>query len=134
MSDTEIIEIKKKLEEHEKRIFQLESLFHDKPETAKKKISVNEFILSKKPNDDIQKTLAIGYYLEKYEGLSSFNAEDLKSSFKTSKVVKAPKNINYKVIKNIEKGYMTESKEKKDKKKAWILTNSGEGYVKNGFK
>ena len=41
MSDTEIIEIKKKLEEHEKRIFQLESLFHDKPETAKKKISVN---------------------------------------------------------------------------------------------
>ncbi|MBI5892662.1 MAG: hypothetical protein HZB79_03245 [Deltaproteobacteria bacterium] len=132
MSDTEIVEIKKKLEEHEKRILQLESLFNDKPETVKKKISVKEFIISKRPKGDIQKTLVIGYYLEKYEGFSSFNAKDLESCFGTAKE-SIPGNINYKVIKNIEKGYMAEAKEKKDNLKAWYLTNSGEGHVEDGF-
>ncbi len=132
MSDTELVEMKKRLEEHEKRILQLESLFNDKPEAVKKKISVKEFIISKRPKDDIQKTLAVGYYLEKYEEFSSFNAKDLESCIGTAKE-SIPKNINYKVIKNIEKGYMAEAKEKKDKLKAWYLTNSGEGHVEDGF-
>ncbi len=133
MSDTEIVDIKKKLEEHEKRILQLESLFNDKPEAVKKKISVKEFIISKRPKDDIQKTLAIGYYLEKYERVASFNAKELESCFGNAKE-SVPKNINYKVIKNIEKAYMAEAKDKKDNLKAWYLTNSGEKYVENDFK
>lgn len=134
MSENEIAEIKKKMEEHEERILRLEGLFQDKPETPKKKISINEFILSKKPNNDIQKTLAIGYYCEKHDGLSSFNAKDLKSGFKASKVGKSPPNINYTAIMNIKKGHMTEAKEKKDNFKAWVLTETGEKYVENGFK
>lgn len=132
-SDKEIIEIKKKLKKHEKRISKLESLFQIEPKFKKKKISIKEFILSNKPKDVIQKTLAIGYYLEKYEDFSIFNAKDLESGFRAAKE-QVPENINYKVIKNIEKGYIMEAKNKKDKLKAWNLTNSGDKFVENGFK
>jgi hypothetical protein len=129
----EIAEIMKRLEEHEKRIVQLESLVHTKPEAIKKKISIKEFILSKTPINDVQKTLAIGYYLEKHEGLSSFNKKDLESGFGNAKE-RSPENINDKVNQNIKKGFMMEAKGGKDNFTAWALTNSGEKYVENGFK
>jgi hypothetical protein len=132
-SNEEIMEIKKKLKEHEKRISELESLFQKEPETVKKKISIKEFILSKKPKNDVQKTLAGGYYLEKYENFSSFNVKDLKKVFIAARE-KVPKNIGDKVQLNIKKGHMVESKEKKDNLKAWILTNSGEKYIESDFK
>lgn len=132
-SDEEIMEINKKLEEHEERISKLESLFQTKPEVVKKEVSIKEFILSKKPKSDIQKTLAIGYYLEKYEDSSSFNIRDLEKSFRAAKE-KVPKNVGDKPQKNIKKGHMMEDGEKKDNLKAWSLTNSGEKYVENGFK
>jgi hypothetical protein len=100
----------------------------------KKGISINEFIGSQKLNGDVQRTLAAGYYLEKYEGLSSFNAKDLADAYRRLKVPKSQNiNFNYKAIKNIQQGYMTETKQKKDKQKAWALTDSGEKYVENGF-
>lgn len=133
LSDEEITEIKKKLEDHEKRISKLESLSQTKRETVKKKISIKEFILSKKTKDDVQKTLTIGYYLEKYEYLPSFNVKELEKGFRAAKE-SVPNNINYKVIRNIDQGYIMEAKEKKDNLKAWILTNSGEKHVENGFR
>ncbi len=126
-------EIKKILEDHEKRISKLEDLLQTKPETFKKKLSLKEFVLSKKPKDDVQKTLAVGYYLEKYDGLPSFNIKDLENAFRTAKET-VPKNINYKVIKNIEKGYIMEAKEKKDKLKSWNITSTGERFVENDLK
>jgi len=128
----EIANIKKKLEEFEVRISKLESLFKEKPESVRKKLSIREFILSKSPKDDIQKTLAIGYYLERYEGFSSFNANDLENGFRRAKE-KIPRNINLNVIYNIQKGYMVEAEEKKDNRKAWYLTNSGETLVDKNF-
>ncbi len=135
MQENDQIEnIKKTLEEHERRIAELEKLNVSKPysSVAQKKLSIKEFILSKNPKDHIQKTLAIGYYLEKSEGLSSFKAKDLEKGFQEAKE-KAPGNINYNVIKNIEKGHIMESREKKDKRKAWNLTNTGEKFVENDF-
>jgi len=125
--------VKRILENHEERIAKLERLSQVKPEIVKKKISLKEFLLSKNPKDDVQKTLAIGYYLEKYEGLTSFNTKDLEEGFRVAKE-KIPKNINYKVIRNIQQGYMMEAKEEKDNLKAWNLTSSGERFVENGFK
>jgi hypothetical protein len=104
--------VRRILENHEERIAKLERLFQVKPEIVKKKISLKEFLLSKNPKDDVQKTLAIGYYLEKYDGLTSFNTKDLKEGFRVAKE-KIPKNINYKVIRIIQQGYMMEAKEKK---------------------
>jgi hypothetical protein len=129
--DEEILEIKVKLEEYDKRISKLESLFQAKPEAVEKQISTKEFILSKKPKSDIQKTLAIAYYLEKHKELPSFNIKDLGDGFRNARE-KIPKNINLCVIKNIENGHMMEV-EKRDKLKAWVLTNSGEKYVENDF-
>ncbi len=128
----EIVEIKKKLEEHEKRISKLESSSQAEPEAVKKKISIKEFMISKKPNNDVQKTLTVGYYLEKCENFSSFNTKDLKKNFRAAKE-KVPKNTADKVQLNIKKGHMMEAEEKKDNPKAWVLTNSGEKYVENGF-
>lgn len=132
MENKDIEKIKKTLEEHEARISKIENLLTSKPPTLEKKLSIKEFILSKNPKNDIQKTLAIGYYFEKYEGMSAFNVKDLENGFHDAKET-APENINYKVIKNIKKGYMMESKEKKDNLKAWNLTNSGEKLVESNF-
>ena len=133
MSDEEIMEIRKKLEGHEERISKLESLSQTKPETVKKKISIKEFILSKKPKNDVQRTLAVGYFLEKYENISPFNVKDLERDWKAARE-KVPKNIGDKVQKNIKKGHMMESKEEKDNLRTWILTNSGEKYIGSDFK
>lgn len=126
-------DIRKILEDHERRITQLEQKYQLKPEIPEKGLSIKEFILSKKPESDVQKTLVIGYFLEKFEGLSSFNTKDLEDTFRAAKEI-VPENINYKIIKNIEKGHMTEAKEKKDNLKAWYLTNSGERFVENDLK
>lgn len=128
----EISQIRKKLKEHEKRISRLEELFQTKPESIKKKLSIREFMLSKNPKTKAQKTLAIAYYLEKYDGLTSSNAKDLESGFRRAKE-KPPRNVNYEVIRNIQKGYLMEAEETKDNRKAWCLTNSGVRYVDNNF-
>jgi len=88
--------------------------------------------LSKNPKNEMEKTLAVGYYLEKYEGFTSFNAKDLENGFRRAKE-KIPRNINYEVIRNIQKGCMMEAEEKKENRKAWYLTNSGIEYVENNF-
>jgi hypothetical protein len=132
MENRDIEKIKKTLEEHEARIAKLENLIVSKPSAIEKKLSIKEFILSKNPKSDVEKTLAIGYYLEKYEGLASFNAKDLEKGFYDAKE-SAPENINLNVIRNIQKEYMMESKEKKDNLKAWNLTNNGEKLVESNF-
>lgn len=125
-------EIKNKLAELEERIVKLEGLPKTNPGIVSKVISIKEFILQKKPKDDVQKTLVIGYYLEKYKSNFSFNAKDLEQEFRNAKEV-LPTNINDKVNLNTKHGYMMEAKEKKDKKIAWTLTNSGEQIVEDNF-
>ena len=124
-------DIMKILEDHENRIKALENkiLGKDTPK-LEKPISLKEFMLSKKPTSDVQKTLIIGYFLEKYEGFQCFNAQDIENGFRNCKEP-VPNNINLCVIRNIEKGFMMESKEKKEETKSWILTNSGERAVEN---
>jgi hypothetical protein len=100
---------------------------------SEKKLSIKEFILSKSPSNDVQKTLAIACYLEKYEGFVSFNIEDLGRGFQLAKEA-TPVNINDKINMNIKKGHITEAKEKKENKKAWIVTNSGEKFLDCNFK
>ena len=119
MSNEDIIEkIKKQLEDHEKRISKLEAQPQAQAGPVTKKLSIKEFILSKKPKGDVQKTLAVGYYLEKHEGFASFNVKDLESGFRAAKEP-VPNNVNLAVIGNISKGHMMEAEEKKDKFKAW---------------
>lgn len=130
----EIEKIKKKLEEHEQRLTILESVYKGKSQKKiNKKLSIKEFIISLKPKDDVQITLAIGYFLEKYKKYSTFNARDIERGFKDAKE-KIPSNPSDKIQKNISKGHIMDAKEKKDNKKAYLLTNSGERFVENNLK
>lgn len=133
--NNELNELKTKLEEHEKRIQKLEDSIKNKETTTKKKESIKEFIISKKPKNDVQKTLVIGYYLENCENLPHFNVDDILKGFKDAKEKAPPrKKIYDKIGSNIEKGYMMVSDEKKEKNKTWELTNSGEKFVQNDLK
>jgi len=127
-----IKEILTKLEEHESRISAMEGAPAKKTQVEGKKLSVKEFLLSKKPTDDVQRTLVIGYYLEHLESMESYNARDLANGFRSAKEP-PPLNINDKVNMNIRKGHMMEAKEKKGKSKAWVLTNMGEKFVEEGL-
>ena len=132
MSVEDSKEILTKLEEHESRISALEGAPAKKTQVEGKKLSIKEFLLTKKPANDVQKTLVIGYYLEHFEGMNEFNVKDLAEGFRSAKEP-APANINDKVNSNIQKGCMMEEKEKKDKLTAWVLTNSGEKLVEEGL-
>ena len=121
----------------EERVSALEGAEIANPENPKptrtKDISIREFLLARKPSGDVQKTLAIGYYLETHEKISPFNISDLTKYFELAKEP-TPENINDKINLNIKKGHLTEAKNKKENKKAWIVTNSGEQFLESGFK
>ncbi len=97
-----------------------------------KSLSLREFLLDRKPSNDVERTLAIGYFLEKYEGVASFNIEDILSAYVRAKE-KKPININDKIGMNAKKGHIDEDRAKKDGKKSWYVTSSGERFVEAGF-
>lgn len=129
MSD--IDKLKKKIEEHEKRIKALEGM--PIKQAVGKDLSLKEFLLDLKPSDEVKSTLAVGYFLEHYKSMESFNVKELASAFRSAKEP-PPKNINDKINKNIRNGHMMEAEEKKDNTKAWTLTSKGEKFIKNGLK
>lgn len=129
----EISRLRKKLEKHEERISRLEKLLQKEPEVIRKKESIKEFILRKRAINDVQKALAIGYYLEKFRGFSAFNERDLKQGFRDARE-KTPQNVADKIQQNIAKGHMMKTGEKKDDITAYCLTNSGARFVEDDFK
>lgn len=98
-----------------------------------RKISMKEFLIEHVPSDGVQKTLAIGYFMETYEGMTSFNRVDIEKGFRAAKE-RVPANINDKVNMCIKNGHMMEAEAKKDSMKAWILTRTGEDLVQQRFK
>ncbi|MDA4112833.1 MAG: hypothetical protein OK474_02185 [Thaumarchaeota archaeon] len=137
------------LQEHERRIKTLEQKLGGgggKEETVvqqqqqqqqpvsltPKVISIRAFILEKSPTDDVQRSLVIGYYLEKQSGLSSFNAKDLERGFVDARE-KVPGNVADKILKNVWKGHMMQVSEDKDGLKAYVLTNTGTKFVESGI-
>jgi hypothetical protein len=134
MDTDEVEAIRKRLEEHEQRIAKLENLISTKPGAVQKKTSFKEFLLSKDHRNDTHMVLAVGYYLENYESISSFNRKDL-DEYTTNKArEKAISNIDREISNCIRNGYLEEAKEKKDGLKAWSLTNTGVKYVECNFK
>lgn len=98
-----------------------------------KKQSIKEFLIERPPTDDVQRTLAIGYFMETQEALSSFNKDDIERGYRSAKQP-PPANINDKVNLSIKNGHIMEAEEKKGNKKAWVVTSTGEQYILNGYK
>ena len=97
-----------------------------------KKLSLKEFILDKGPENTRETTLAVSYYLEMNDGVAPFNVQDLERSFRSAKIP-PPKNINDMVNKNVQRGLLMEAAEKKNGRKAWEITATGERVVEKGF-
>jgi hypothetical protein len=115
----------------ESRIASLERLIAlaDRPvSVSSKPVSIQEFIISRGPRSETEKTLVIAYYLEKYEKKVPFNIESLREAYGRAKEP-GPKNLNDAVNKNIQKGLIMESSDRMGKLKAWVVTSSGERLV-----
>lgn len=97
-----------------------------------KLVSEKEYLLEKKPTDDVQRTFYLGRYLEEHKKMESFTVDDIRIAFKSARVP-APSNINDKINKNIAKGYFMES-DPKEGKKSWMLTSTGEQVVNGEVK
>ena len=129
-------EIAKKFNELENRIVALEAAGRSliaPTLTSEKGISIKEFLLSKNPKSDIQKTRAVAYYLERFSGFISFTSEEIQNGYRSAKEA-LPLNVSDNIAKNVGRGYFMEAQEKKNGKKAWTLTNTGEKDVVADFK
>lgn len=126
-------EVKQRIEALETRVAKLErAILKGGKRIVDKSLSIKEFLLEKNPKGDVNKTLAVGFFLEKYGGLSSFTVGDLRGGFVQARE-QVPLNLNDMVNKNIEKGHMMGTPEGKDGKKSWVLTNKGEKLVQGNF-
>jgi hypothetical protein len=101
--------------------------------TAAKKLSIKEFLLESPPTTDIQRTLAIGFFLETHAGMASFTKGDLEKGYNDAKEP-TPSNISVNIKHCIKQGHMMEAEEKKDNKTAYVVTRSGEQFVMAGYK
>lgn len=100
----------------------------EQPVQRVKKISAKEFLLTLQIPTETQKVLALAYFLERQEEIESFNVPDLEGAFRAARE-KLPKNMNDAVNKNVARGFIMEAAAKKDSKKAWNLTATGERFV-----
>lgn len=117
----------------EERVAKLEGVILSTQESGtslakKKKTSAKEFLMTKNLKTETQKVLALGYFLEYMESMEAFNVSDLEVVFRAAKE-KLPKNMNDAVNKNIARGFLMEAADRKDAKKAWCLTSTGEKYL-----
>lgn len=127
--------IEQRLSELEARLNKLETTAP--PDVTRravqKKMSAKEFLLTKNIKSDLQKTLALIYYLEVQEGMPSFNITDLLAAFQAAKEAR-PGNLSDAIGKNVARGFLMDASEKKDGKKAWTLTATGEKQVEEEMK
>jgi hypothetical protein len=122
-----------RLDSLEKRVEMLENFIKISDDSVsaqpvRKKLSIKEFLMGKKVDNDVVRTLAIAYFLENYEGAEAFNVTDVKKAYRAARV-KLPSNVNDKINMNINNGHIMEAEKKKESKKAWVLTATGEKYV-----
>lgn len=98
-----------------------------------KKLSIKEFLLENPPTTDIQRTLAIGYFLETHAGMRSFTTAELEKGYRDAKET-LPSNTSVNIRHCIGHGHMMEADEKKNNKTAYVITRRGEQFVAAGYK
>lgn len=129
------MDAQKQIKELENRVNAIEKqlageMLAEQSARSLKSIAPKELLLKYPKLKTHQKTLLLAYYYESEISNSSFNVDDISNLFRLAKE-KAPTNINDMINKNIAKGYIMEDSSKKDGKKAWSLTATGETYIKN---
>jgi hypothetical protein len=100
---------------------------------ASKKLSIKEFLLENPPTTDIQRTLAVGYFLENHAGMASFTKAELEKGYRDAKE-STPSNMSVNITRCIEHDHMMEAEEKKNNKTAYVITRRGEQFIAAGYK
>lgn len=95
-----------------------------------KGLSVAQFFKKVGAKTDMDRALAAGYYLEKYQRSEKFTTAELAEVIKTGAKVAPPKNPSDVVAKNVRKGLMMNAGDK-DGKTAFVLTSDGEEAIAN---
>ena len=132
--DNNIEAIWKSIRDLEGRIAKLEQYLQqrgsevDDTTRTSKKLSLRELMRIAKPPTNVEKVLLVGYYLEQHEGLRCFNATDVEQALSTAKEQGLSNSLAF-ISQNIKNGNIMETKEKKDNRKAYTLTASGEDLV-----
>lgn len=103
------------------------------PPTSAKSLSIREFVqqMALKKHTDI--TLAFGYYLERYQGLTDFTPADINNCYYEAKL--EPSNTSQMIVQNIKRGFLMASKDKSQEKgkgkNRYTLTASGETFIES---
>ncbi|HHT9133412.1 MAG TPA: hypothetical protein ACFYD2_00785 [Candidatus Avalokitesvara rifleensis] len=93
-----------------------------------KEMSAAQFFKKVSPKNDVDRTLAAGYFLEKFRNVENFTAADVAHIIRSDAKTPPPKNPNDAVNKNIRKGSMMSAGDK-DGKMAFVLTSDGEEAI-----
>ena len=80
------------------------------------------------PKKHVDITAVFAYWLLKMEKQESFNVDDMLGYYDRTRKTK-PGNIHVVMTTNVKRHVFAEAKEKKDAKKAWIITRKGEERV-----
>jgi hypothetical protein len=94
----------------------------------RKSYSSAELFASKNWETEIDKVVLAGYFLERYNNLSSFTVQALRDCLLASKVP-LPSNINLAIVRAVQKGWVMEIPGKSGARKAWSLTQSSDARV-----
>lgn len=93
-----------------------------------KSLSIREFIQRFGFTKHTDITLAFGYFLERYSGVSEFTPADINNCYYEAKLESS--NTSQMIIQNIKRGYVMPSKKKGQKgRNLYTLTSTGEGYI-----
>lgn len=80
------------------------------------------------PKKHTDATAVFAYWLLKVENVESFNVTDIENCYDQTRKTK-PRSIHVAMITNVQRHVFAEAKEKKDGKKAWVITRKGEEIV-----
>ncbi len=97
-----------------------------------KKLSVAQFFRKLATQTDVDRALAAGYYLERYENLENFTALEIRERIRIAKI-NPPKNTNNSIDLNIKKGLIMPAGDK-DGRRAFVLTSDGEDAINEMLK
>ncbi|WP_018750853.1 hypothetical protein [Paenibacillus sanguinis] len=86
--------------------------------------SIAAFLKIKSFSKEVERVLGVAYFLDQIEGISPFTVKDIEAKYTDARISK-PKNISDAINKNITKGYLGETKEKKDGLKSFYVLTSG---------
>jgi len=96
------------------------------PESMKK-MSPSQFFKKTVPQTSVDRVLAAGYYLEKFQNNESFTANDVRETIRSAKR-NPPTNTNDAINSNIKKGLIMSAGDKEGIR-AFVLTSDGEDTI-----